>query len=207
MKHEQFYSCSSSSSLSFRGSQGSLSVPALWHRQPTWLWPSASLLHRAPLTLLRQHTRFPLQSVQKLKCLANKCCLFDNTEHYLQTVAPFNQHICPWFRDTIVAHFKSATKFFLRQIELRVSVEPLLQQAPLKWGPLPMTDPHHHHSSVQVFGVTGMMFTPETGHQWIIPQNGYIRWTPDPHIFLSAAYTKTNICHVIWRGSKAPIPF
>lgn len=125
--------CHSEAAKALCLSQLSCSSHALRHRQPTWLWPSASLLHRAPLTLLRQHTRFPLQSVQKLKCLANKCCLFDNTEHYLQTVAPFNQHICPWFRDTIVAHFKSATKFFLRQIELRVSVEPLLQQAPLKW--------------------------------------------------------------------------
>lgn len=130
MRYEQFYSCSSCSCLSFRGSQGSLSVPALscpsfaQHRQPTRLWPSASLLHRAPLTLLGQHTRFPLQSAQKGECLANKYCLFDNTEHYLQTAAPFNQHICPWFQDAIAAHFKSATKFLLRQMELRVSVGP-----------------------------------------------------------------------------------
>lgn len=72
---------------------GAVLVP--WLRKPTQLWPSASLLQRVPLTILRQHMRFPLQSAQKRKCLANKCCLFDNTEHYLQTVAPFNQHICP----------------------------------------------------------------------------------------------------------------
>lgn len=45
----------------------------------------------------------------------------------------------------------------------------MLQQATLKQGSPPMKDPHHH-SSVQVFGVTGMMLTPKTGHQWIIPQ-------------------------------------
>lgn len=90
--------------------------------QPTRLWPSASLLHSVPLTLLRQHTRFPLQLAQKRKCLANKYCLFDNTEHYLQTVAPFNQLVCPRFQDVIMAHFKSAEKFLLRQMEVRVSV-------------------------------------------------------------------------------------
>lgn len=79
------------------------------HHEPTQLWPSASLLQRVPLPLVRQHTRSPLQIAQERKCLANKRCLFDNTEHYLQTVAPFNQHICPWFQDVIVAHFKSAT--------------------------------------------------------------------------------------------------
>lgn len=78
--------------------QPGLAVSQLCPIHPTGtpkLQPSASLLHSVPLTLVRQHMRFPLQFAQKRKCLANKCCLFDNTEHYLQTVAPFNQLICP----------------------------------------------------------------------------------------------------------------
>lgn len=57
---------------------------------------------------------FVLRFARKRKCLADKCCLLDNAEYYLQTVATFNQHTCPWFQDTIAIHCKSATKFLLR---------------------------------------------------------------------------------------------